>query len=404
MPTPPIKWRQHLALDLPHVADTPIWIHACSVGEVASVAPLIRALLQQKRALHLTVVTATGMQHAQRCFAKQMSMSYLPWDILGRCAKLLQHIQPCALLIAETEFWPGLLKAAKQQQVPVISINTRISDRSFPRYQKTAFYWRHVLSGIDLFLAQSDVDAQRLQKIGVQAQRIQSIGNLKYATSRPNFDMNALHRQVDPSQQRPILLLASSHDDEEQQLLSCLSAWHKQCPDLLLVIVPRHPQRFAKVASHIQTSGFSMRRWSEQTRQPVDVLLVDAMGILTQLYALCDVAIIAGSLVDIGGHNPLEAAIWGKGVVTGPYIQNFRQIMAEMQQQGAAIVCQNKEELSTSICQLLKSKQQRMQLNRAATHMMQGKDDILQKTLQALKEVIQLSNTDLIIEKIKEET
>jgi len=384
----PAKWRQHLALDLPKVAPFSLWIHACSVGEVASVAPLIRALLQQKIPLHLTVVTATGMQHAQRCFQNQVSLSYLPWDIPTRCAKLFNHIQPHALLIAETEFWPGLLKAAKKAKTPVVSINSRISDRSFPRYKKTGFYWRYVLSSIDLFLAQSDLDAQRLQKIGIDAQRIQRIGNLKYATARPKIDKRAIHQQIDPSTQRPIVLLASSHDNEEHIMLDMLATWHKQCSNMLMVIVPRHPQRFESVAQLIQDSGFSMRRWSQNTCEPTDVVLVDAMGILNQLYAICDIAIIAGSLTNIGGHNPLEAAIWGKGVVTGPYIQNFRQIMVEMQQCGAAIVCQNNQELAQVVQEQLAHPHQRQQLHQAAQHMMLGKDEILQKTLNALQPFI----------------
>ncbi|MDQ6962109.1 MAG: 3-deoxy-D-manno-octulosonic acid transferase [Mariprofundaceae bacterium] len=384
----PIKWRQHLSLDLPKVSPSPLWIHACSVGEVASVAPLIRSLIQQGMPLHLTVVTKTGMQHARRCFSDQISISYLPWDLPTRCAKLFKHIQPRALLIAETEFWPGLLKAAKKHHTPVISINARISDRSFPRYQKTSFYWRRVLSGVNLFLAQSDIDAQRLEKMGIPSQRIQSIGNLKYATPRPEVDLADLQQKLDPSKQRPIIVLASSHENEEQQILEQLAQWQSQYPNLLLVIVPRHPQRFDTVAELIHDFGFSVKRWSQDDPRPVDVLLVDAMGVLNQLYAICDIAIIAGSFSNIGGHNPLEAAIWGKGVLTGPYVQNFRQIMQEMQQQGAAIICKDKNELASSVIQLLQNDSQRLHLHRAAEKVMENKERILQKTLTELHKII----------------
>jgi len=384
------KWRQHLTIDLPQTRHGCIWVHACSVGEVGSVTPLIHALLEQGHTVHLTVVTATGFAHADRLLGDSISLSFLPWDLPMAMMRLVRSLKPSLLLLAETEFWPGMLSACRKQDIPVIGINTRISDRSFPRYQASRWLWKRWLAPVSLFLPQSQTDAERLIAIGVAADKIEVAGNLKYAIRAPVADSKALREKLDINSSRPILLIASTHEGEDSRLLDMWPAWHATCPELLTVIVPRHPERFDQVAALIRERGYRLSRWSElhdhdTNRYDTDFVLLDSMGILTGLYTVADVVIVAGSLENIGGHNPLEAAICGRGVVTGPYVQNFRDIMAEMQQSEAAIISRNDSELEAAITRLLSHPDELRNLNASAALFIQDRAQVLERILAAIQ-------------------
>jgi len=383
-----VKWRQHLTLDLPPTRAGCLWMHACSVGEVGSVAPLVRALLAQGYAVHLSVVTATGFAHAKRLLGDMVSVSFLPWDLPFAFSRMIRALQPSLLLLAETEFWPGMLSACKQQGVPVIGINTRISDRSFPRYRATRMLWKHWLASVSLFLPQSDVDAERLIAMGVAADKVQVAGNLKYAVHAPDVDSEALRSRADDSGVRPILLVASTHGGEDERMLDMYAAWRGACPEMLMVIVPRHPERFEQVAALVAQRGYALARWSECDAEdsPLrrDIMLVDAMGVLTGLYCIADAVIIAGSLADIGGHNPLEAAICGRGVVTGPHIQNFRDIMCAMQQAEAAIICRDDQDMEAAVTRLLNHPDELRNLNANAFLFIQDRSHVLERMLEAI--------------------
>jgi len=384
------KWRQHLTIDLPQAQSGGIWIHACSVGEVGSVAPLVRAFLALDYTVHLTVVTATGFAHARRLLGDSISLSFLPWDIPFAMTRMIRALAPSLLLLAETEFWPGMLSACKKQNIPVIGINTRISDRSFPRYQATRLLWKRWLAPVSLFLPQSETDADRLISMGVATKKVQVTGNLKYAVDAPPVDCSALRARLDGSASRPILLVASTHSGEDERILAMFPAWHAACPELLILMVPRHPERFDQVAAMIEQRGHKVSRWSQleshdATELDHNIVLVDAMGKLAGLYAIADIVIIAGSLVDIGGHNPLEAAICGRGVVTGPYVQNFREIMSEMQQAEAAIVSRDEHELEAVVTRLIEHPEELKSLHANAALFIQDRAHVLDRILAAIK-------------------
>lgn len=382
----PHKWRQHFLLDMPKPQPNCIWLHACSVGEVASIVPLLEQLHSLGYSLHLTVITRTGMQHAQRQVGNIATVSYLPWDLPGLMQRFVNTLKPSLLLLAETEFWPGMFKACKRNNIPVVGINTRISDRSFPKYHASRYFWKRWLATVDLFLPQSPLDAERLIAMGVASEKIHIAGNLKYAVQVPTVDCHGLREKLDGSLERPILLLASTHDDEEKRLLSMLPEWLHLQPDLLTIIVPRHPERFNHVAELISSQGLKYSRWSDaQIHRESKVILLDGMGVLQSLYSIADITVIAGSLVDIGGHNPLEAAVCGRGVVTGPHIQNFRKIMNDMQAAEAAIVSNSDKELEAAIVRLLQQPHELRQLNAQAALFMQDKSQVLPKILSAIK-------------------
>jgi len=381
----PPKWKQHLALALPPAYEEGcVWVHACSVGEINSIAPLIRWLLSQNQRVHLSVVTQTGMQRAQQLFHEQIHISFLPWDLPGRMSKLIDHIRPRLLLLTETEFWPGMLAACRKREIPVIGINTRISDRSFPRYRATRFLWKRWLNPVRLFLAQSGIDAERLEALGIERERIRPVGNLKYAISPPQVDAGKLRDGLDPSSRKPIMVIASTHHDEEQRILKMWPALKQARADLMLLIVPRHPERFDEVAQIIESSGRPFSRWSALPDTPEDIILVDAMGILQQLYTIADIAVIGGTLAPVGGHNPLEAAICGRGVITGPHIQNFREMMHDMQKENAAIVTENEVEMERAVIDLLQHPDELRQLHASAARFISERGGVLERVCESI--------------------
>lgn len=377
------KWRQHLTLQLPEPPAGAVWIHACSVGEVNSVAPLIREL-NKAHHIHLTVVTKTGMEQAIRLFGDSVTCSFLPWDIPGVMQRWVSHVKPRILLLTETEFWPGMLNACRRNRIPIIGINTRISDRSFPRYQATRALWQRWLKPVRLFLAQSHIDAERLQALGIEKERIRITGNLKFVIDLPEVDSQSLRAQIDPTLKRPVFVAASTHDGEEKAIISMFRKWQTLTPELICLIVPRHPQRFEQVAEQLQGQQLEFSRWSALPEQPASVILIDAMGQLQKLYTIADLVFIGGSLAPVGGHNPLEAAICGRGVVTGPHIQNFREMMDEMSRQGAAIVARDEQELEEIFIRLIQQPQELCELHAKSALFMQDRGDILEKICSAI--------------------
>jgi len=379
------KWRQHLTLDLPDNGNSPVWLHACSVGETASVAPLVEELLRLKLPVHLSVMTKTGFGHASRLFGDRIEISYLPWDVPGLMRRFIRRLAPRIFLLTETEFWPGMLSACHRRHIPVIGINTRISDRSFPRYHASRFLWRRWLSPVSLFLAQSKLDAERLAMIGVDPGRIRVAGNLKYAISAPHANADHLRRRLDTGMSRPILLAASTHDGEEDMLFAMWPEWKRLQPGLLMALVPRHPERFDHVAEMLKQRGIRFSRWSDKkiVASP-ELVLIDAMGVLTQLYAIADIVMIGGSLVPVGGHNPLEAAICGRGVITGPHVQNFREVMRDMQRVNAAVVAEDAPAFNETVQRFLRRPDDLKQLNAHAAALMQDHAGVLKKIMDAL--------------------
>lgn len=385
--TPPCRWRQHLSLDLPPAGThRPVWVHACSVGEVSSVAPLIEGLLDMGHAIHLSVVTDTGFAHAQRLFGDSIGIAYLPWDIPGLMHRMIAHLHPRLLLLCETEFWPGMLRSCQRLGIPVIGINTRISDRSYPRYRATRWLWRRWLKHVKLFLAQSDIDAERLRGMGVKKKRIRCVGHLKYAVRPPLVDSEALRLRVDESGSRPLLLAGSTHDDEEETLSRMFRAWKKSAPDLLLLLVPRHPQRFTPVVEAMTAAGLRTARWSEGAAgKKHDAIVIDAMGVLGGLYSIADIVFIGGSLIPHGGQNPLEAAVCGRGVITGPHMHNFTAIMQDMRQAGAAVQCRDAAEVETTVSRFITHPDELRGLHAHAAAFMQNRADVVRQMLKAIQ-------------------
>jgi 3-deoxy-D-manno-octulosonic-acid transferase len=364
-----------------------IWVHAVSVGEVLAVSRLITELQQKypDRRILISITTATGQSLARQRFG-QDRVFFMPLDFGFAVRRYLNALQPQLIVIAETEFWPNLLHLARKQQTALAIVNARISDRSFPRYRRFSWFFRRVLAEVDLFLAQTADDAQRLHEIGAASGRVQVSGNLKFDI-RPNPQpalVNGLRAAF--SKDSPVIVCGSTAEDEEGLLLQAFKSVQEKFPGVIMVLAPRHPERFEKVGAMIAAAGFALQRrslWSPP--QPVrgGIFLLDSVGELAAIYELADIAFVGGSLVPTGGHNILEPAQYGAAIVVGQHTFNFREIVSIFEQ-GGAIRVVTAETLRPQFLALLGQPQERKRLGVLASGLFAQHAGATRRTLEAL--------------------
>lgn len=314
-----------------------IWVHAVSVGEVMAATQLIRELsaVRPEWLIAVSTTTATGQRLAKQRLP-ELPVFYLPLDFAFVVRRYLRVLQPKLLVLMESELWPNLILQCVKVGVPMAVVNARVSDRSFPRYLKLRRLWRPLLEKISLFLAQSEETAERLVQIGAPAGRVQVTGNLKYDLREGREStLVAMVREQLPAKAR-VVVCGSTLDGEEKILLAAWPAMLAAEPNAVMMLAPRHPDRFAAVAAMVGASGFTLLRASEFREQPRPVaagsiFLLDTIGDLAAMYSLGAVAFVGGSLVAAGGHNPLEPARFGVPVLVGESFENFRDIVHVLQ-------------------------------------------------------------------------
>lgn len=337
-------------------SDAPlIWLHAVSVGETRAAEPLVRALQArhpQCRIL-LTHMTPTGREAGETLFGGRVMRSYIPFDFPGAVARFLDHFQPRAGILMETEIWPNLLRAARARSLPLYLVNARLSEKSFASYRRLGGLMRASLAAFTAVAAQSAEDARRLTRLGARDVRV--TGNLKFDVTPPQ-DQLELGRMLRHGfgAARPVLLAASTREREEALLLDALQG--AAVPGLLTVIVPRHPQRFEEVARLLESRGIRYQRRSANAATAPDTraVLGDSMGEMFAYYAACDIAFIGGSLVPLGGQNLIEACAVGKPVLIGPSSYNFAEAAALAIEAGAAIQVPDPDALAREAERLLR--------------------------------------------------
>ena len=313
-----------------------IWLHAVSVGEILAAERLISELQDALPGYVIAVstTTATGQAIASERLPAA-PVFFFPLDFAGPVRSYLRALRPQLVLLMESELWPRLLVECGRAGVPVVVVNARISDRSFPRYMRLRRLWKPLLAKVAMFLAQGEESAARLRSIGAPAERITAVGNLKYDVREPSASplLTALRDHLAAGTR--LVICGSTLDDEEEQILDAWPELLALEPALVLLIAPRHPQRFEEVARLVATRVTHLIRASDFIAQPAalapgSVFLLDTLGSLAALYQLAAVAYLGGSLVPKGGHNPLEAARFGVPVVMGPSYENFREIVTGM--------------------------------------------------------------------------
>jgi len=318
-----------------------IWLHAVSVGEVSAAAALVRALHARHPdvPLVLTTATPTGRAQAATLFGADVEVRFLPYDTAGSVRRFLARIRPLAAIIMETELWPNLLHECGRRGVPVVFASARLAARSVPRYRRFGTLFSAGLRNAWV-AAQSSADADRFIALGADPARTRVVGNLKF-DMRPGEAVAESGRELRRRYlgARPVWTAGSTHEGEEELVLGAHAVLERAVRGALLVLVPRHPQRFAGVAALLERRGlvFDRRGRSETVRPEAQVLLLDTMGELTAFYAASDVAFVGGSLVPVGGHNLLEPAALGVPVITGPHTQNGPEIARLLIEAGGAL-------------------------------------------------------------------
>ncbi len=320
-----------------------LWLHAVSVGETRAALPLLRALRQAfpGHALVLSNVTETGHSISSNMSEVDLCL-FFPFDISWVVRRVLRSLRPALVLIVETEIWPNLARFADLERVPLVLVNGRISDRSYPRYRIFRPILRPVLNRFTAFCMQSNEDARRMLDLGASERRLTVTGNLKFdmpadglADTDPLALRSTFHLPVDAL----VWVVGSTHPGEEDWLLEAYETLCQQCPELVLVLVPRHPERCSGLQNLLVGRGLKVMLRSvlaghEGTIKPGHVLLVDTVGELLPLYRAADVVFVGGSLVPVGGHNVLEAAMVGRPVLFGPHMANFREIARLLEEAG----------------------------------------------------------------------
>jgi 3-deoxy-D-manno-octulosonic-acid transferase len=368
-----------------------VWIHAVSVGEVLAISNLVRELRTAfpEKPVFVSTTTLTGQKLARELFGKEY-VFYVPLDFGFGIRPYLNLLRPSLLILAETEFWPNLLHLAKKQGANIAVVNGRISDHSFPRYRRFRRLFAPVLACVDLFLVQTREDARRLCAIGADEQRVQVSGNLKFDVRPSSATAITVDLRRALAKDAPVIVCGSTTAGEEEVLLAAFNDILKHHPKAVLILAPRHPERFDKVAGLISASGFSLVRrsvWRASGSLAGKVFLLDSVGELASVYALADLAFVGGSLVPVGGHNILEPAQHGVAVLAGPHTHNFREI-ARIFEQGGGLKVVSPQDLSREWLSLIGDPQARGALGNRAQQLFAEYTGATAKTLDALRPLL----------------
>ena len=334
------RWVERLGYGEP-IAGAPIWVHAVSVGETRAAAPLIRALLDEHPdvPLLITTTTLTGAAQVAMLFGDSVIHRFAPFDLPRAVTRFLDRTRPRVAVILETEIWPQLFAALGRRRIPVFLANVRLSERSCRRYRRIPRLIARTLAIPAVIATQSAADAARLRTLGAPAARVHVTGNMKFELSPTAGLREAAQALRLAWGDRPVWVAASTHQGEEETVLSAHRVLREGFPRLLLVLVPRHPERFESVGRLARAGGMAVvsRSAGLAVSEATEVLLGDTMGELMLFFAASDCAFIGGSLVDTGGHNPLEALALGVPVVFGPHMFNFDEIAQLTRQAGAGV-------------------------------------------------------------------
>jgi len=345
--------RERLGFHLPEKLEKcpSLWLHAVSVGEVLSLQNLIKKIKEKHPdwVIYFSTLTITGMQIAKKKLHGVDRFFFIPMDFNVIVKRFFKQLNPNLFILAESEFWPNLLRQAKKNNCPVILINGRISPSSFNRYRRIKFLVKVILKNIDYFLVQTKEDRMRLEKIGVDPQVIEVAGNLKSDVNLPLLSKDQLlqiKKSLNIPENERIFIAGSTRKGEEEILLQSFKKAKSKENNLLLIIAPRHPERTPDIEKLCQNFNLKVaKRTEEKHEKHWDVLILDTLGELANFYALCDIAFIGGSLVPWGGQNLLEPAFYEKPIFFGPHMENFSYLARKFIQTGAAKVVNNEKEL-----------------------------------------------------------
>lgn len=393
------RWPERFGFVTPLGGRRVLWVHAVSVGEVRSAAPLVAALVERypNHRVVVTTMTPTGSQQVKEIFGDAVSHCYVPYDFPAAVRRFLDRVRPDAAVIAETEFWPNLFAECGRRRIPLLLVNGRVSQASMRGYLRVPTLARATLANVDLLCAQTRVDAQRLRNLGASNELVHVTGNLKFDVELPPAlleEARALRGHW--GRERRVFIAASTHAGEERKVLDAYGTLKRRYPDLLLVLVPRHPERFKGVAALCRRRGFAVALRSQTPKSlpaGTEVLVGDTMGELQRLYAAADVAFIGGSLVPHGGQNLLEACAVNVPVVFGPHMFHFEEISVMALERGAARQVHDAAGLTEAVALYFEQPDLRRAAGSAAHTLVADNRGALVRTLALVEEALRLAGS-----------
>jgi len=374
-----------------------LWIHAVSLGEVVTIVPFVKALKDRypNWTFLVSTITETGREAVEQRLADVAVPCYLPLDFPWVVEAYVRKFRPVAFVFVETELWPNLLKCFARYGIPTFLINGRLSSRSFRRYRLIKGFMEKVLSFVDLCLMQSDRDVQRIRDLGASSERVFRTGNMKFdqdsqssSSSSPAITRSALGLE----EHEELIVAGSTHSEEEDDLLECYARLHRDVPDSVLLIAPRHVERVENVEAKVRAAGFVPVRRSAMNHAKVEerqgkgarVIILDTRGELADVYALGRVTFVGGTLVPVGGHNLLEPARWGKPVYFGPYTDHCSEIARLLVQAGGGIQVTDAEELSAQLLQAFQNPSLIQRMGSAARSVVQANQGVMRQNLDLI--------------------
>ncbi|MDY7219900.1 lipid IV(A) 3-deoxy-D-manno-octulosonic acid transferase [Denitrificimonas sp. JX-1] len=387
---------ERFALNLPELQQGGIWLHAVSVGESIAAAPVIKALQQQYPDLPITVtcMTPTGSERIQSLFGDSVQHCYLPYDLPCASKRFFQRLRPRLGIVMETELWPNHIHQCAQFNIPVLLANGRLSERSARGYGRFPKLVAPMLAQLSGLAVQTEVEAQRFIELGARPTAVSVTGSIKYdlqVSAELPAQARTLREQWHASA-RPVWIAASTHEGEDAVVLAAHQQLLQQFPNALLILVPRHPERFSSVYALCMEQGMSVQRRS--THAPVhtehQVLLGDTMGELMFLYALADVALVGGSLIEHGGHNMLEPVALAKPTLTGPHYFNFLDIARQLSEAGGLQEVADASELTDAVAQLWSHPAQAERMCQAGQQVLSRNQGALQRLLDMIEKQLEI--------------
>jgi 3-deoxy-D-manno-octulosonic-acid transferase len=387
------RWGERLALFPPLEGQPRIWLHAVSVGETIAAAPLVRQILQDypNHRLLVTSTTPTGSAQVQRLFGNSVEHIYFPYDLPGTIRRFLHKTRPALLVVMETELWPNCFHHCRQQDIPVIIANARLSLHSFDGYRKFLRLVTPTLQNTHRIAAQTPTDRDRFICLGADAERVINCGNIKFDIQDDEQAAKAgaeLREAI--GKHRPVWIAASTHEGEEEIILEAHQQLLEKHADALLILVPRHPERFDIVGDLCRKNQLSTRRRSlnELPGNDTAVYLGDTMGELMKLYAAADIAFIGGSFNQTGGHNPLEPASLALPVLTGPTIHNFTDIFKTLEIAGSAEIIEQRDILSKRLTALFDNDKTKTQMGKRGREVIEAHRGATARIMALVREAL----------------
>lgn len=380
-------FKERFALGLKELPSNAVVFHCASVGEVLAATPLIKAFMtsQPSQAVIVTCNTPTGRAQIAASL-KDVPYCYLPFDFFCASRRFIKRLNPKQLVILETELWPNLFATAKSNGVPVSVVNARLSEKSFKGYKKVLPLASNIMSNIQVLASHNEEDAQRFIALGLNKEKVSVTGSIKFDIQVDEEAKATVDEFKSTFKRDKIWVAGSTHPGEHEQVLAAHQTLLKQHPDALLIIAPRHPEQFDKVAALLEQQNFKFCRRSTNYDPDCQVLLADTLGELKYLFGSANVAYIGGSLIERGGHNPLEAAAFSVGTITGPHIYNFAHIYPDLNAHKGCITVHSSTELAEQVSSLFANPQAANKLGQSAFTCLQKNQGAIAKTVSLINQ------------------